>query len=85
MSGTAIAMLALGLEFVVVLVGAVWVVAQIKATAKGTSDKLGLAINNLAERVSDLGVVVRELDTKVDHHSERLARIEGAREKERSA
>lgn len=68
------------LQFVGLIVAAVWVVGKIQ----GTTEKLGQAIEHLAANLEALTKWTSRVDKTVDAHGERLATVEAIQQRKRS-
>ncbi len=61
-----------------VIVGLVWAVSRIRSSADVAVTSIRASVDGLSHSVKRLESAVFRLDTKVQSHSERLARIETA-------
>ena len=67
-------MIRVGIEVVVALTAAVWVVSKIR----GTTEMLRLEIHNLGVSVRELKREIERIENRQWNQSERLARLEAA-------
>jgi len=71
-TGTIIALVAVGLQFVSFIVIAVWVVGKIRTT----TETLGILIQGLTDNINRLHNWLNEVDAKNQEHGERIAKTE---------
>jgi predicted PurR-regulated permease PerM len=71
-----VALVGLGLNLIVLIVGVVWVIGKINTQAAVLAE----AVNNLNTTLLSLKKWVGKIDEKVDSHGERLATVEAKQE-----
>jgi len=78
-----LAFVAFGVEFIALVVGVVWVVAQVRSESRAARDvgnQLASAIDRLRtdtkESNAALIASIEKLDDKLDGHAERIAKLE---------